>query len=216
MTESREDYLKAIFKLAEQEGEVSNKTLSNYLHIAPASVSEMLKKLEAEGYVDLQGRDICLTKTGASIAKNILTKHRLWETFLLRHLDYNWSEVHEIAEHLEHITDEMLKDRLNNFLAYPTHCPHGAVIYENVDHPMNVKKSPLSHCEVGSHGKIVKVDDQRHLLAYLDRIHVELGMEFTVLGFDEFDGAIHLRLANNEEVAISSKALRNIYVKLSS
>ena len=123
MTQNREDYIKAIFKIAEREGEASNQRIADSLGVSRASASEMVKKLIQEGFV----------AEGERIAKRILSRHRLWESFLMTKLQYEEAEVHEQAEQLEHISDEKLIERLNAYLHFPKTCPHGAIIYENED-----------------------------------------------------------------------------------
>ena len=131
MTQNREDYIKAIFKIAEREREVSNQKIADSLEVSRASASEMVKKLVQEGFVVAKGRQLSLSAEGEQVAKRILSRHRLWESFLMTQLQYREEEVHEQAEQLEHISDEKLMERLNAYLHYPKTCPHGAVIYEN-------------------------------------------------------------------------------------
>ena len=131
MTQNREDYIKAIFKIAEREREVSNQKIADSLGVSRASASEMVKKLIQEGFVLAEGRQLSLSAEGQRIAKRILRRHRLWESFLMTKLEYKEAEVHEQAELLEHISDEKLMERLNAYLQYPKTCPHGGVIYEN-------------------------------------------------------------------------------------
>lgn len=131
MTQNREDYIKAIFKIAEREREVSNQKIADSLGVSRASASEMVRKLIQEGFVLAEGRQLSLSAEGQRIAKRILSRHRLWESFLMTMLEYEEAEVHEQAELLEHISDEKLMERLNAYLQYPKTCPHGGVIYEN-------------------------------------------------------------------------------------
>ena len=131
MTQNREDYIKAIFKIAEREREVSNQKIADSLGVSRASASEMVRKLIQEGFVLAEGRQLSLSAEGQRIAKRILSRHRLWESFLMTKLEYKEAEVHEQAELLEHISDEKLMERLNAYLQYPKTCPHGGVIYEN-------------------------------------------------------------------------------------
>ena len=124
MTNNREDYLKTIFRLYESGEKVTNKKISIHLNVAPPSVSEMLKKLQSEDFITFEGNEIILTKTGMQESKRILSCHRLWETFLLEKLHYNWQDVHEQADLLEHVTNDELKKHLNVYLNYPRTCPH--------------------------------------------------------------------------------------------
>ena len=110
---------------------MSNQKIADSLGVSRASASEMVRKLIQEGFVLAEGRQLSLSAEGQRIAKRILSRHRLWESFLMTKLEYEEAEVHEQAELLEHISDEKLMERLNAYLQYPKTCPHGAVIYEN-------------------------------------------------------------------------------------
>lgn len=128
MSRSLEDYLKGIYTLKEKE-QYSNKNLAEYLSISPASVSEMIKKLEKDNYVKINGREIELSEKGYTLAENIIRKHRVWEVFLVEKLGFSLEEIHEEAEKLEHVTSEKLLEKLEQFLFYPKECPHGSPIY---------------------------------------------------------------------------------------
>ena len=132
----------AIYELIEKQENATNKKIADILGIKAASVSEMLKKLVEEGDVYTENKSICLTESGKKRARALLTKHRLWELFLVEYLGYSWKNVHEDAKALEYVTSNGLKDRLNEFLNKPEHCPHGNEIYEN--HPDVDKLKKLS------------------------------------------------------------------------
>ncbi|MBW9212652.1 MULTISPECIES: metal-dependent transcriptional regulator [Terrabacteria group] len=213
MTNNREDYLKTIFRLHESGEKATNKKISMHLNIAPASVSEMLKKLLSEGFIIFNGTEICLTEEGVKESKRVLSCHRLWETFLLEKLHYNWQDVHEQADLLEHVTNDELKKHLNVYLNYPKNCPHGSIIYENMDGPVE-ESLFLADLEVGQKAMIIKVDDdEKQFLAYLDRIGLELHDELEILERDSFDDSL-LVLCKGKKISISIKAMRHIYVKV--
>lgn len=116
MTSGKEDYLKAIYLISESHELVTNKELSNMLHVSPPSVSEMITKLQKQGYVDYTAyKGSKMTRKGRREAGRLLRYHSLWEVFLVEKLDFSPSEAHEIAEGLEHQTTEPLSERLDNF-----------------------------------------------------------------------------------------------------
>lgn len=127
MNISKEDYIKAIFKL--QKESCTNKNLAQFLGISAPSVTEMIRKLIADGLVHHEGRKIFLSEKGNALAKNIVRKHRIWEVFLTEKLSYEPHRVHDIAELFEHVTDDELLERLERFLDHPKVCPHG----KNID-----------------------------------------------------------------------------------
>src|SRR5690606_1424632 len=111
-SDSEENYLKAIFHLERftKEG-VSTNAIAEQMQTKASSVTDMLKKLSDKklvNYIKYQG--VTLSKEGRKTAANIIRKHRLWEVFLVEKLDFNWDEVHEIAEQLEHIDSDKLVD----------------------------------------------------------------------------------------------------------
>ena len=120
-TFAEENYLKAILNISfNTNKKVSTNEISNVLKTSPASVTDMLKKLLEKKLVKYEKyKGVELSNSGKQYAINILRKHRLWETFLVEHLGFNWSEVHEIAEELEHIKSTKLIDKLDVFLAIP-------------------------------------------------------------------------------------------------
>ena len=95
---TEENYLKAIYKLQEQNGEtVGNSDLAKSLDVQSASVTDMLKKMAKKKLINYEkSKGFKLTEKGRHIAINIIRKHRLWEVFLLEKLGFGWDEVHEL------------------------------------------------------------------------------------------------------------------------
>jgi len=114
-TISEENYLKAIYKLSGNDQPVSTNVLARELGTSAASASDML-------------RGARMTEKGARLARSIIRKHRLWETFLVEKLQFGWEQVHEVAEQLEHVQHPLLIQRLDAYLGYPRYDPHGAPI----------------------------------------------------------------------------------------
>jgi len=106
--------------------EAGTNEIANHLGIKPASANDMLKKLKDKKLIQYEryGKS-SLTKEGKKLAIEIVRKHRLWESFLFEKLAFNWDEVHEVAEQLEHIQSKKLIDKLDQFLNYPSTDPHG-------------------------------------------------------------------------------------------
>ena len=127
LSKSEENYLKAMYHLSAQAPKgISTNAIAKQLATKASSVTDMVKKLadkELVLYKKYQG--VTLTKQGEKIAVNVIRKHRLWEVLLVDKLNFNWDEVHQVAEQLEHIQSEKLTNELERFLDYPTHDPHG-------------------------------------------------------------------------------------------
>ena len=207
----RDDYISAIYELIEKKEIATNKKISEILGVKAASVSEMLKKLVEEGEVYTENKSILLTETGKMRARALLTKHRLWELFLVEYLGYSWQDVHEDAKALEYVTSNGLKDRLNEFLNKPMHCPHGNEIYEN--HPETDKLKKLSEVSKGISCRLHKVEDDRDLIEYLEEKKIALGDEFLVKDIDDFDDSILVSSAS-EDKHIAGKAAVRMMVEI--
>ena len=207
----RDDYISAIYELIEKKEIATNKKISEILGVKAASVSEMLKKLVEEGEVYTENKSILLTETGKMRARALLTKHRLWELFLVKYLGYSWHDVHEDAKALEYVTSNGLKDRLNEFLNKPMHCPHGNEIYEN--HPETDKLKKLSEVSKGISCRLHKVEDDRDLIEYLEEKKIALGDEFVVKDIDDFDDSILVSSAS-EDKHIAGKAAVRMMVEI--
>jgi len=207
----RDDYILAIYELIEKQENATNKKIADILGIKAASVSEMLKKLVEEGDVYTENKSICLTESGKKRARALLTKHRLWELFLVEYLGYSWKNVHEDAKALEYVTSNGLKDRLNEFLNKPKHCPHGNEIYEN--HPDVDKLKKLSELSKGAKCRLHKVEDDRDLLEYLVEKKINLGDEFIIKDIDNFDDSV-LVSSESEDKHIAGKAAVRMMVEI--
>ncbi|WP_066713075.1 metal-dependent transcriptional regulator [Clostridium sp. Marseille-P299] len=212
MTQSKEDYLKIIYEADLRNEEVNNKYIMKELGVSAASVSEMLKKLEKEGYVEyIPYHNIVITKKGIKEAASLVRKHKLWEVFLMQHLGYTWSEVHEEAEQLEHVTSDKMIERLDQFLNYPEVCPHGGKIPRDNDEEYTTKLFPLSTCMVGQTCKIMGVPEDKEILDYLYQVGISIGDEYVIKEIGPFEGMF--TLVNDERnVQLSYKIATELYV----
>ncbi|MBE6830799.1 MAG: metal-dependent transcriptional regulator [Ruminococcaceae bacterium] len=213
MTTNKEDYLKAIYHSGGLNERATTKAIAEQLGIASASVTEMLARLAREGlilYEPYKGSQ--LTEKGLRACIGIVRSHELWEVFLVRYLDYSWSEAHEDAEFLEHATTERLAERLDHFLQHPEVCPHGAVIPRLESIPEERKLSPLAFQPVGKTAVIRQVEEEKELLDYLEGLGMKIGSHATVLSFGAYDGPLEI-LLDGHPVQISRKAAEKIRVE---
>lgn len=131
-SESVDDYLKAIYTLAgDADRRVGSSALAQRLHLAPASITNMLQRLavEPEPLIDYQrSRGVRLSHAGRRRALEVVRHHRLVETFLFQVLRYPIAELHDEAERLEHFISERFEDRVAAVLGNPTTDPHGHCI----------------------------------------------------------------------------------------
>lgn len=216
LTQSEENYLKAIFTLSEDsEGAISTNDLAEKMLTKASSVTDMLKKLCEKELLEYQKYQGCaLTNEGKSHALAIIRKHRLWETFLVDKLSFGWDEVHEIAEQLEHIQSTELTDRLDEFLGFPKVDPHGEPIPGKDGRIESVSnRILLSESVVGMKALVMGVeDDQTEFLQYLNKIGLHLGTQIEILDKLNFDGSI-IVIMNDKQVQFSITIAKQISIK---
>ncbi|MBO0483067.1 metal-dependent transcriptional regulator [Candidatus Enterococcus courvalinii] len=212
MTPNREDYLKIILELGGDTTKVNNKQIVSSLDVSPASVSEMISKLVKEQLVEhspYQG--VQLTTAGLYKASSLIRKHRLWEVFLVEHLDYRWNEVHDDAEVLEHVTSEQLADRLENYLNHPKHCPHGGIIPQKEQVVHEERRQTLESYPLDTHIRIARVLDEKELLDYLVTIDLNIDEEYEIIDIAAYEGPITIK-NETKQISVSFKAASTIFV----
>ncbi|QIL46944.1 metal-dependent transcriptional regulator [Vagococcus coleopterorum] len=215
MTPNKEDYLKLIFELGGYEKKISNKSIVAGLNVSAASVSEMISKLEKDNYVKhspYQG--VQLTDNGLKQASALVRKHRLWEVFLVEHLNYSWNDVHIEAEVLEHVTSSELAERLELFLESPTVCPHGGIIPSKDQVIQEIKHPALSEVAAGQTVRIERVIDETELLDYLVSINLNINDVVTITEIGAYEGSLTLTKADGTHSQLSPKAALNMFVSV--
>ena len=212
---SQEDYLTAIYRNIDEAGEIKPNLLAAKLEISNAAVTDMLRKLSRDGFVDYRKyKSIKLTNEGESYAKNMLRRHRIWEVFLHKTLGMTWDKVHDEAEKLEHSSSDELINLLDEFLEYPEVDPHGYPIPDK-NGKIKIFKSVVAITELNENdsAKVIMVnDDVKNLLSYLTRIGITLGKEIKIKDRLEYDGSV-LILIDKKEINLSSKIASNIFVE---
>jgi len=126
---SKEDYLRAVYHLKEENDDVRSVQVASYLQVSKPSVSEMLKNLDKDGFIEYKKYSkILLTKKGLNVSKNLTARHRIIETFLKDILNINQKKIHNEAHKLEHAFSDESVHKLNKFLGNPKTDPHGKPI----------------------------------------------------------------------------------------
>jgi len=129
LSRSVEDYLKAIYGISEQGEAASTSAIADALAVQPASVTGMVKRMAESGLLEhAPYRGVHLTERGIREALKVLRRHRIIETYLCERLGYAWEDVHGEAERLEHAASDVLVERMDAALQFPSHDPHGAPI----------------------------------------------------------------------------------------
>ncbi len=214
LSQSIEDYLKAIYEVETSEGKVSTSALSEKLGVSPASVTNMVKKLsERKLITHKRYQGVKLTPAGRKIALEIIRHHRLVELYLKEALGVPWDKVHQEAEKWEHVLSEDLEDRIDEFLGYPVTDPHGSPIPRR-DGTMLVRQcSALVEVEPDTLVKVVEVSDHDpELLRYLGTIGLYPETEMTVVSRQPFKGPIIVQMTGKEH-PIGRNAAKYILVE---
>lgn len=216
MTPSKEDYLKAIYALDGIREIVSNKDLAHALNVSAASVTDMNTRLLDEGlitYIPYQG--VKLTDKGVLTARKLIRKHRIWETFLYEVLGYEWDDVHQEADLLEHASSDRLINELSRLLNHPTRDPHGGII-PSEDGTVEIHYYiSLLDVEGNESFVIQEVSDEPAILQYAFDRNLTPGNKFQLLKIDDLEGPLTLKnLQNDQIILVSYKAAQELFVEL--
>lgn len=198
---TEENYLKALFNLANDKGEVSVNELSKRLEIKMPTVNSMIKKLADKKLVHYESyKPLRLTEKGKKEAGLVIRKHRLTEMFLVQKMDFGWEQVHEIAEQIEHLHSPHFFEKMDEMLGYPTIDPHGSPIPDKTGKIDWVNYEKLSDCKAGETVKLAAVihttDD---FLKFLNSRELQLGLKIKIKSVERFDGS--MVIAYNKKTA---------------
>ena len=213
-TSSEENYLKAIFHLQSADGTVTTNALAESLQTRPASVTDMMKKLNAKKLLQYKPYyGFSLRTEGKIISLHVVRKHRLWEYFLAEKLKFNWNEVHDMAEELEHISNKKLIDKLDEFLGYPGFDPHGDPIPDSRGKIKNIDKIALSDLPLQQTAEICQVTNQSDdLLELLHHRQIGIGTRIEIKKRFSFDQSMEIKVRNNL-FTISHQLAKYLFVK---
>jgi len=215
-SQSTEEYLEALFKLALTDEGISVGRLASELQVAPSSVSQMLVRLAEEGLVarDEEGLPV-LTEKGEHEGGILVRRHRLSERFLADMLDLPWDQVHEEACRMEHALSPEVEERLADRLGNPATCPHGHPIPDPDGRLAEVPVRALSQLRPGEHGVIARVaEDQPELLRYLSSLGLVPEAGVTVKSIAPFGGP-HLVRIGESEYAVGREVADRVFVSTS-
>jgi DtxR family Mn-dependent transcriptional regulator len=200
---SIEDYIRVIYGLVERGEAVTNTTLAGRLEVSPSSASGMVTKLAQQGLVEhVPYRGIELTPDGRLLARGVLRRHRLIETYLVQELGYTWDEVHGEADALEHAVSDRLIERIAAKLGNPVRDPHGDPIPAADGSVEEVPTRLLDEMEPGAVGQIVRVwDTDPDMLRYLADHAIALGERIEVVERQPFGGSLVVKVGSGTAAA---------------
>ncbi len=213
-TTSEENYIKGIFHLQQETGLVNTNSLAAEMQTRPASVTDMLKKLKSKKLLQYERyKGFKLNEAGKKAALDVVRKHRLWEFFLVEKLKFDWDKVHPIAEELEHISNEELIQRLDNFLGNPSFDPHGDPIPDKNGKIPVIKQLSLSEIPFKKNITVSSVSNQTtQMLDMLRHYKIAIGTQLTVIRKFEFDGSLEIKVSKQDACIISEQVAKNVFV----
>ncbi|MEM8621238.1 MAG: metal-dependent transcriptional regulator [Actinomycetota bacterium] len=206
-----EEYCECIFELREDDVDVIQARIAERLQVSRPAVSEMMKRLEAEGLISV-GEGIELTTEGQRLAERVVRRHRLAERFLTDVLKLPWAEAHHEAGRWEHVISDSVETAMNELLGEPTTCPHGNPIpgsdYQDPD------AAPLAAVDVGDGFTVRRITEELEfapgLLEFLEESAIRPGKTGIVTASSP-DGTLTVEIEGNF-VGVGSFASERILV----
>lgn len=215
ISQTEENYLKAIYALTRNQDEANVNEIGKLLNIKMSTVNNMIKKLSEKGLILYESyKPVRLTDKGEKQAALVVRKHRLTEMFLVEKMGFGWEEVHEIAEQIEHIKSKKFFEKMDEILGYPKVDPHGSAIPDKHGKIKDQNYISLLECKPGN-TVIFKAVNQSsdELLKYLNSKNIELGTEINITSIEPFDNSLYINYNDRNEV-ISSKVSAMLMVEL--
>lgn len=219
-----EEYLETIYNMSMEDEVVIGARLAQKFGVSAPTVTEMLKRLVRDGYIEMdQRRQVTLTEAGNQAAEAVLRRHRLTERFLVDMLGMPWHQVHEEACRLEHFISGAVEARVIASLSNPTTCPHGNPIPGSVDARNYLKNHNALRLSTIAPGETVTllcisevVEDEEALIQYFEEKGLMPGMQLTMLAghestVEEQHENVQLRV-EEREVSISPASASKLWV----
>src|SRR5690348_17253676 len=189
---TEENYLKALFNIANKDGEVNVADLSKSLDLKMPTVTSMMKKLAKKNLVHYESyKPLRLTEKGKKEAGLIIRKHRLTEMFLVDKMKMGWEDVHDIAEQIEHIQSPVFFEKMDELLGYPKVDPHGSPIPDRKGKIVLKSYDKLSDCQAGETVRLAAViNTSSEFLKFLNTREMRLGLKIKIKSIEPFDRSI--------------------------
>ncbi|MGQ0434757.1 MAG: metal-dependent transcriptional regulator [Microthrixaceae bacterium] len=207
-----EEYCEAIYELKEDDVEVIQARIADRLMLSRPAVSEMIKRLEADELVQIDGTAISLTAAGLRLAEKVVRRHRLAERFLTDILGLSWADAHKEAGKWEHVISQPVEEAIVRVLGDPTTCPHGNPI-PGADY-IAPDMRPLCELMVGAGFTVTRIPEELEfapgLLEFLEDADVVPGRVGTITAASP-DGTTTVEI-DGRHVGIGAFASQRILV----
>jgi len=212
---TEENYLKALFNIANKDGEVNVADLSKTLDLKMPTVTSMVKKLAKKKLVHYESyKPLRLTEKGKREAGLIIRKHRLTEMFLVDKMKLGWEDVHDIAEQIEHLQSPVFFEKMDEMLGFPKLDPHGSPIPDREGKMVWKEYSKLSDCQPGQIVKLAAViNTSTEFLKFLTAREMRLGLKIKIKSIEPFDKSMVISYAKRPSESLSNVACERLLVE---
>jgi DtxR family Mn-dependent transcriptional regulator len=212
---TEENYLKALYNIANEAGEVNVAELSKSLDIKMPTVTSMMKKLAKKNLVHYESyKPLRLTEKGKKEAGLIIRKHRLTEMFLVDKMKMGWEDVHDIAEQIEHIQSPVFFEKMDELLGYPKVDPHGSPIPDRKGKIVLKSYDKLSDCQAGETVRLAAViNTSSEFLKFLNTREMRLGLKIKIKSIEPFDKSIVVSYGKRTAEVLSNVASERLLVE---
>lgn len=212
---TEENYLKALFNLSAEKGEVTVNEVSKELGIKMPTVNSMIKKLAEKKLVQYESyKPLRLTEKGKREAALIIRKHRLTEMFLVQQMGFGWDEVHEIAEQIEHLQSPAFFEKMDALLGYPKTDPHGSPIPDKTGKMEWLEYEKLSNCKAGDTVMLSAVmQSSDEFLKFLNSRELKLGQKIKIKRIEKFDSSMTVSYGKKTNEMLSHTVSERLLVE---
>jgi len=212
-----EDYIKQIYLLEEKTAqvEIPMGQVAGALGVVPGTATTMVKALADAGLVDYAPRvGVQLTDPGRKLALHVLRRHRLIEQFLVEVLGFDWSEVHEEAEQMEHVVSDLLLDRMDQYLGHPTEDPHGDPIPSAEGKLSTGSIHSLADCALDTEVVVERIRDQdTEFLNYIASAGLNPGVKLKVTARSRSAESVQIELGPGKPLSLGLGAAAKVMVR---
>ncbi len=210
-----ENYLKRLYALQQEHEDslVPLGKLADSMGLAPGTVTTMIKRLASAGQVEYEPRSgTRLSQAGESEALRVIRRHRLIELFLVEVLGYDWTEVHDEAEELEHAVSDKLITRIDEMLGHPGFDPHGDPIPAASGKITRLKMVSMGDCEPGRYRVARILDHDSSFLNFVTGHLLVPGADVHILSSDPAAEVVTIKVENAKTSHIGKGAAMKILV----
>ena len=214
---TEENYLKALFKLSDENGQINISELSAEMGVSMPTANSMVKKMDGQGWLRYEKyKPLTITPKGKKRASLIIRKHRLTEMFLVEKMGFSWENVHEIAEQVEHVQSEAFFDRMDELLGYPKIDPHGSPIPDKEGNTENQPLLSLNSCVAGQSATLRGLtQSDLGLLNFLNAKSITLGTVLTIIAKEPYDNSMQVVYDDDQKETLSQMISEKLLVEVS-